>query len=225
MLGKTKGNVIFVVILKSPAPDILADSSRVGSILSSALVTCRNTKGNKYILSIAIIPPIVIISIGDEDKLNIFTNSLFIYPAFGDNNIFQAKAPIKEGSIKGTKNIIFMNFLNGKSVLATSQAKNTPNKVEINVVPIAIIREFKSAEYVSLSDNTFITPATFNFPFSKKAVNNINKTGTATIITNISIDKIKTNCATLIFFKKSIIFFIRKSPFQFHHRFRKKLYR
>ena len=57
MLGIMSGIVIFRVIVKSPAPEIRADSSRVGSIRSSAPETWMKTKGNRYIVSTAMIPP------------------------------------------------------------------------------------------------------------------------------------------------------------------------
>ena len=51
MLGKARGMVIFLVMVKSPAPEMRADSSRVGSMRSSAPDTWMNTNGNRYMLS------------------------------------------------------------------------------------------------------------------------------------------------------------------------------
>ena len=37
--------------------------------------------------------------------------NLLMKPAFGDSSIFQANAPIKDGSMNGTRNIDFMKLL------------------------------------------------------------------------------------------------------------------
>ena len=50
------GIVIFRVIVKSPAPEMRADSSSVGSMRSSAPLTWMKTKGKRYIVSMMTIP-------------------------------------------------------------------------------------------------------------------------------------------------------------------------
>ena len=56
MEGSTSGMVILRVMVNRPAPEIRADSSKVGSIRSSAPQTCINTNGNKYITSTRLMP-------------------------------------------------------------------------------------------------------------------------------------------------------------------------
>jgi hypothetical protein len=56
MLGSMSGRVIFRVTVRSPAPEIRADSSRVGSIRSRAPATWMKTKGKRYIVSTAMMP-------------------------------------------------------------------------------------------------------------------------------------------------------------------------
>ena len=70
-------------------------------------------------------------------------------PALGESSIFHAMAPMKEGSMKGTRNIPFMNFLWGRSVRVTSQAKKVPTMVEPTVDMLAMMRELMRAWYVS----------------------------------------------------------------------------
>jgi len=57
MLGIISGRVIRLVIVRSPAPEIRAASSSVGSMRSRAPETWMNTKGKRYIVSTAMIPP------------------------------------------------------------------------------------------------------------------------------------------------------------------------
>ena len=56
MLGSISGSVIRRVMVSSPAPEIRADSSSVGSIRSSAPDTWMKTKGKRYMLSTAMMP-------------------------------------------------------------------------------------------------------------------------------------------------------------------------
>ena len=70
---------------------------------------------------------------------------LLIYPARGERSIFQARAPMKEGSIKGTTKRSFIVSLKGRSVLETSQAKKTPMIVLKKVTPTAMMIEFLRA--------------------------------------------------------------------------------
>ena len=71
--------------------------------------------------------------------------NLLIYPERGDRSIFQARAPIKEGSIKGTRKRTFIVSLKGRSVRETSHAKKTPMMVLKKVTPPAMTSEFFSA--------------------------------------------------------------------------------
>ncbi|OQB95810.1 MAG: hypothetical protein BWX81_01700 [Spirochaetes bacterium ADurb.Bin110] len=96
-------------------------------------------------LSITMMPPILIISMGALCKPKIEIISLFKYPDRGDSKTFHASAPINEGSINGTRKSAFIVFLKGKSVRATNHAKKVPTTVERSVVPAAIMNEFKSA--------------------------------------------------------------------------------
>ena len=54
--GSTSGIVIFRVMVKSPAPEMRADSSSVGSMRSKAPQTWMKTKGNRYMTSTAEMP-------------------------------------------------------------------------------------------------------------------------------------------------------------------------
>ena len=56
ILGITSGMVILRVMVKRLAPEILADSSNVGSMRSNAPHTWIKTNGKRYIVSTAIIP-------------------------------------------------------------------------------------------------------------------------------------------------------------------------
>ena len=66
-------------------------------------------------------------------------------PAFGERSIFHAIAPMNDGSMNGTRNMPFMNFLCGRSVRVTSQAKKVPTMVEPTVDMPAMMRELTSA--------------------------------------------------------------------------------
>ena len=70
---------------------------------------------------------------------------MLIYPARGESSIFQASAPMKAGSMKGTRNSSFIVFLNGRSVRVTSQAKKVPTMVPVMVTPTERISELPSA--------------------------------------------------------------------------------
>ena len=56
MLGSTSGMVILRVMVKRSAPEMRAASSRVGSMRSRAPHTWMNTKGNRYMVSTAMMP-------------------------------------------------------------------------------------------------------------------------------------------------------------------------
>ena len=56
MLGSTSGMVILRVMVKSPAPEMRADSSSVGSMRSSAPQTWMKTNGKRYMVSTAMMP-------------------------------------------------------------------------------------------------------------------------------------------------------------------------
>ena len=56
MLGNTSGMVILRVMVNRPAPEIRADSSRVGSMRSSAPQTWMKTNGNRYMTSTSTMP-------------------------------------------------------------------------------------------------------------------------------------------------------------------------
>ena len=56
MEGSTRGMVIFRVMVKSPAPEMRADSSSVGSMRSKAPQTWMKTKGKRYMTSTALMP-------------------------------------------------------------------------------------------------------------------------------------------------------------------------
>ena len=71
--------------------------------------------------------------------------ALLTKPERGERSIFQARAPMKEGSMKGTRNRSFIVSLNGRSVRESSQAKKTPMIVEKKVTPAAMTTEFRSA--------------------------------------------------------------------------------
>jgi hypothetical protein len=101
--------------------------------------------------------------------------------------------------MKGTRNRAFIVRLNGRSVLATSQAKNTPTVVATRVVPPAMMKEFNKAGYVSGSLRTCKKAGIFNFPSSKKAVMNIRITGIPTTTSKIKIENIRTTSAVVIF--------------------------
>jgi len=66
-------------------------------------------------------------------------------PERGESSIFQASAPMKEGSMKGMRKRTFMVSLKGRSVRDTSQAKKTPMIVLRNVTPAAMTMEFLRA--------------------------------------------------------------------------------
>lgn len=57
MLGSIRGSVTRRVMVTRPAPEIRADSSSVGSIRSRAPETWMKTKGKRYMLSTAMMPP------------------------------------------------------------------------------------------------------------------------------------------------------------------------
>ena len=44
-------------------------------------------------------------------KPKLFMKNLLMKPAFGESNIFQANAPINDGSMNGTRNMDFMKPL------------------------------------------------------------------------------------------------------------------
>ena len=54
--GRIRGMVILRVMVKSPVPEMRADSSRVGSIRSRAPLTWMKTKGKRYMVSMRTIP-------------------------------------------------------------------------------------------------------------------------------------------------------------------------
>ena len=56
MLGRTSGMVILRVMVKRLAPEMRADSSRVGSMRSSAPQTWMKTNGKRYMVSTAMMP-------------------------------------------------------------------------------------------------------------------------------------------------------------------------
>src|SRR5574344_3137375 len=117
-------------------------------------------------------------------------------PAFGESSIFQARAPIKDGSMNGTRNMLFMNVLCGRSVRVTSQAKKVPTIVLPMVVPVAMMSEFFSAWKVCGSLMISKAPAKLNSSLTQKALKRINRTGTATTMTRMAMDRKRMTWAT-----------------------------
>ena len=116
-------------------------------------------------------------------------------PAFGERSIFHASAPMNEGSMKGTRNMLFMKVLCGRSVRVTSHAKNVPTMVLPTVVQVAMISELRSAWNVSGSLSMSTTLAKLNSPSAQNALKKIRSTGNATTMTRMAIARNRISCA------------------------------
>ena len=129
-------------------------------------------------------------------------------PAFGESSIFHAMAPMKDGSMNGTRNMLFMNRLCGISVRVTSHAKKVPTIVEPMVDMPAMISEFINALKVSGSFRMSMAPEKLKWSSTQNALNRIRSTGNATTMTRMAMDRNRMTCAT----PKELFVFIPQAP-------------
>ena len=127
-------------------------------------------------------------------------HSWFIYPARGERSIFQASAPMKAGSIKGTVKRTFIVSLKGRSVLVTSQAKSVPTNVQVTVTQAAIMIDILRAWKVSSCMMVSMTAFMLRCPSTMNDVQKMRTTGRATITTSIRTERRNINSAIPNFF-------------------------
>src|SRR6266508_2316716 len=145
-VGISKRSVMRLNVCQVRAPDIIADSSKEGSIDLNAATMRRNARGTCPTEWTQIIPGKENTLNGGDFRPNRFVSQTLRYPNFGLSKNIHAMDSRTPGRIKGTTAIGTKMLRSGVLVRSVSHASIVPNTKESAAEPEAKISEFIKVE-------------------------------------------------------------------------------